>query len=89
MSQDRISLGPRLEGAARPTFIARAGVSGLRVELDSSAIFKLVPPTKVHLTEAILEQERPQITSAAQRLFEGGFYSTDPEIVITLTALDL
>lgn len=85
----RIRLGPRLESASRPTFVSRSGDRGVLVELDSSALFKLVPSAKTAEAEQILEQERPRIASAAQRLFEQGFFRDDGEIVITLTGLDL
>ena len=89
MGSNRIVLGPRLENTARPTFLSRVGECGVLVELDSSALLKLIPAVSSADISHLLDQQRPRITAAAQRLFDQGFYNQVDEIVITLTALDL
>jgi hypothetical protein len=89
MTDHRITLGSRLADAARPTFLSKAGPRALLIELDTSAMFKLVPASKLDETDRILDRERPRIAAAAQRLLEQGFYDNDGELVLTLTGLDL
>lgn len=89
MCHDRVKLGPRLDGSPRPAFISRVGLRGLLVELDSSAVSKLVPANRISQLDGILDAARPQIAAAAQRLFAQSKWETADELVITVTALDL
>ncbi len=85
----RMVLGPRLSGAARPTFLAQFADRRLLVELDSSAMFKLVPANKLEHSDEILENERPRIVAAAQRLADQGFFADENASLVVMTALDL
>ena len=89
MSNLRIELGRRLDGVARPTFESRAGQRPLLIELDSSAMFKLVPAKHSPESDMILDQQRSRIAAAAQRLLDQCFFADEAQTIITLTGLDL
>ena len=84
----RLALG-RMIDAQRPTFEATAGGKIILVELDSSAVFRLVNHGSGKAARHALEEQRGAIQQAAQQLFDRGMLGDgDGHPTICLSALD-
>lgn len=85
-----IILGTLIEDRPRPCFEASFDGKAAVVELDNSAIFRLVEHANPAELPALLNDKRDQISEAARRLASKGFFAQGENgLEMVITALDL
>ncbi len=91
MMTSTVSLGALEGDTIRPMFRGTADGRDLIVELDTSALIKLVDGRVGENRLASLEAQRGRVRAAAQALYEGGYLNAGdilPRIVVSAIDLD-
>lgn len=86
----KFKLGDMISGERPTRFSAELDGAPAIVELDSSAVLRLLDKADTRIFTAVLEKRRDAIEAAARRVAQDGFATTSEDgTLIAVSALDL